>query len=192
MKGTIVRRGSRYSVVIELDRDPVSGRRRREWHSGYPTKRAAESARVEILSRLQRGEHVAPSQIALGDYLEHRWLPAKAATIAASTHASYSANVRRHIVPELGTARLQGLGADTLTSFYADRLARGGRNGKPLSARSVRYLHAIILAALSDGVRWGLVVRNVADAADPPSHTAAKAPPPPSWSTAELRHFLNR
>ena len=35
--------------------------------------------------------------------------------------------------------------------------------------RSFCYLHAIIHAALSDRVRWGLVVRNVADAADPPS-----------------------
>jgi integrase len=65
MRGSIVKRGNRYSVVIELDRDPLSGKRRREWHSRYRTKREAEEARVEILSRLQRGEHVAPQKLTL-------------------------------------------------------------------------------------------------------------------------------
>jgi integrase len=54
----------------------------------------------------------------------------------------------------------------------------------------VRYLHAIIHKALADAVRWGLVVRNVADAAEPPSANAAKAPPPRTWSATELRAFL--
>jgi integrase len=65
-----------------------------------------------------------------------------------------------------------------------------GRNGKPLSARTVRYLHAIIHKSLADALKWGLVVRNVADAAEPPSAKAAKAPPPKTWSAAELRAFL--
>ena len=190
MKGTIVKRGARYSVVVELDRDPVTGKRRREWHSGYTTKRDAETARVEILSRLQRGEYVTPSKLTVADYLEERWLPAKRATLAPSTHASYSGNVRVHIIPALGSARLQGLSADVLTRFYAERLRSGGRGGKGLSARTVRYLHAIVHKALADALAWGLVVRNVADAAEPPSHTQAKAAPPRTWTAAELRRFL--
>jgi integrase len=39
-------------------------------------------------------------------------------------------------------------------------------------------------------LQWGLVVRNVADAASPPSNRAAKAPPPQTWSASELRTFL--
>ena len=34
MRGTIIKRGSRYSVVGQNDRDPLTGKRRREWHSG--------------------------------------------------------------------------------------------------------------------------------------------------------------
>jgi integrase len=190
MRGSIVKRGTRYSVVLELDRDPLTGKRRREWHSGYRTKRDAEAARVEILSRLQRGEYVAPSKLTVADYLEDRWLPAKTATLAPSTHASYSRNVRCHIVPGIGSAPLQGLSADVLTRFYAERLRSGGRSGKGLSARTVRYLHAIVHKALADALAWGLVVRNVADAAEPPSHRAAKAVPPKTWSAGELRTFL--
>jgi integrase len=55
-----------------------------------------------------------------------------------------------------------------------------------------RYVHAIVRKSLTDAVRWGLVARNVADTAEPPSAKAAKAPPPRTWSAGELRAFLER
>ena len=49
-------------VKIELDPDPTTGRRRQKWHSGYSTKREAERARVDLLSKFDRGEYVEPSR----------------------------------------------------------------------------------------------------------------------------------
>lgn len=184
MRGSIFKRGKLWTVQVELDPDPLTGKRRREWHSGYSTKREAEDARVEILGRLRRGEHVEPSKLTFAEYLAERWLPTRESQLAPSTFASYDGNVRHHIVPGIGSAPLQGLSADVLTRFYGDRLASG------LSARTVRYLHAICHKALADALSWGLVVRNVADAASPPSNKAAKAPPPRTWAASELRTFL--
>jgi integrase len=42
MRGSVVRRGDGYSVVVELERDPITGHRRQKWQSGYKTKREAE------------------------------------------------------------------------------------------------------------------------------------------------------
>jgi hypothetical protein len=52
----------------------------------------------------------------------------------------------------------------------------------------VRYIHSILHRALRDAVRWGYVVRNVADAADPPK---AKTPEMRVWNPAQLRAFLD-
>jgi hypothetical protein len=52
MRGTIIKRGATYSVVLDLGRDD-SGRRVRRWHSGYKTKEA-ERAQVELLARRPR------------------------------------------------------------------------------------------------------------------------------------------
>ncbi|MGH3925243.1 MAG: Arm DNA-binding domain-containing protein, partial [Pseudonocardiaceae bacterium] len=49
MRGSIIKRGSRYSVVVDVGRDPATGKRIREWHSGYETRKAAERARTGIL-----------------------------------------------------------------------------------------------------------------------------------------------
>jgi hypothetical protein len=50
MKGSIFKRGNLWTVQVELDQDPVSGRRRREWHSGFKTRREAEDARVRDMT----------------------------------------------------------------------------------------------------------------------------------------------
>ncbi len=34
MRGSVVKRGKTYSVVLDVGRDPQSGKRRQKWHSG--------------------------------------------------------------------------------------------------------------------------------------------------------------
>ena len=40
-RGTVINRGTTYSVVLDIGRDE-DGKRLRRWHSGYQTKKAAE------------------------------------------------------------------------------------------------------------------------------------------------------
>lgn len=48
MKGTVIKRGAMWSVVIDRGRDG-SGKRIRKWQPGYRKKKEAEAARVELL-----------------------------------------------------------------------------------------------------------------------------------------------
>ena len=68
MRGTVIKRGSSWSVVIDLGRDGT-GRRARKWHSGYRTKMEAERACIELLSQVDRGSYVPPSKLTLGTFL---------------------------------------------------------------------------------------------------------------------------
>ena len=68
MRGSVVKKGTRWYVKIELDPDPSTGQRRQKWHSGYNTKREAERARIDLLSKFDRGEYVEPSHQTVGDY----------------------------------------------------------------------------------------------------------------------------
>jgi integrase len=190
MRGTIIKRGRSWSVVVELERE-ATGKRRREWHSGYRTKREAEEARIEILGRLQRGEHVAASRLTLASFLEDQWLPSIRASVREGTFESYRRNVRSHLVPRLGNVALQALTPPQLNAFYAELLADGRRDRSGgLSPRTVRYIHTILRRALQAAVRWQLVARNVADLADPPSPKATRPAPMLTWSADELSRFL--
>jgi integrase len=126
MRGSVVRRDSRYYVKIELDPDPVTGRRRQKWHSGYQTKREAERARVDLLSKFDRGEYVEPSQQTVADYLSD-WLKAIEYTIRPSTFDSYSRNMHNHVIAYIGATKLGKVDAGVLNGLYSLLLASGRR-----------------------------------------------------------------
>ena len=188
MKGTVIRRGASWSVVIDLGRDET-GRRVRKWHSGYRTKKDAERARIELLSRLDQGTYVSPSKMSIGAFLVQEWLPAKRATIKETTFASYEMHVTKHIVPRIGGVPLLSVSAGHLNAFYADLLADGRRNGAGgLSPATVERIHATIHKALADAVRWGRLARNPADRADPPKESTAEMS---VWTPEQLGTFLD-
>jgi hypothetical protein len=56
-----VTKGERWYVVIE-DKDPVTGRRKRRWHSGYRTKREAQAACNELATAMEGGEYLTPNK----------------------------------------------------------------------------------------------------------------------------------
>jgi integrase len=181
MKGTVIKRGGTYSVVVERERDPLTGKRKREWHSGFRTKRDAEEARVRILAGIQRGEHVEPSRMTVAEFLVGEWLPAVRASVAPSTYGMFERSVRNHLAPGIGRLPVQRLTAAHVNALYGELL-------DTLAQSTVRQHHAVLHRALADAVRWGYVVRNVAD--------SATAPRPPkseklkTWTAAELRTFL--
>lgn len=187
MKGSVIKRGASWSVVVDLGRDGT-GRRVRKWHSGYGSKREAERARIELLSRLDRGSYVAPSKLTLGRFLTDEWLPAKRATVKETTLASYEMHVSKHLAPRLGGVPLLNLSAGHLNALYADLLADGRRDGRGgLSPTTVRLIHATLHKALADGVRWGRLPRNPAADADPPRAATVEMS---VWSASQLSRFI--
>jgi integrase len=189
VRGSVIKRGSSYSVVLDLGRDPATGERRRTWHSGYRTKREAERARIRLLAEVDRGDYVEPATITVGNFLVDSWLPAVAVRLRGNTLAMYRQNIEAHVVPRLGHTPLQRLTAPSLNAFYAELLASGRKDGKGgLSERTVRIQHVILRRALSDAVRWGLLSRNPAEYADPPRGRSAEAA---VWSPPQVREFLD-
>lgn len=191
MRGSIVRRGKKYAVVVELDRDPVSGKRRQKWHSGYRTKRDAERGLAELAGDVAHGTYVAKSRQTVGDFVPE-WLAAIEPTVRPSTFDSYKRTVRLHVLPYLGTARLASVDAGMLTTLYATLLREGRRtkDGGPLSARSVAYVHTILHRMCRDAVKWGRLARNPADAADPP-HGRKSGEAMSVWTGEQTRRFLD-
>lgn len=191
MRGSVVRRGNGYSVVVERDRDPITGKRRQKWHSGYPTKRAAERALAEMVAALNAGTFIEPRKDTLGEHLVE-WLVTIEPTVRPATHHSYARNVRLHVLPCLGSTPLQRVDGGMLNALYAALLADGNRShaGGGLSPRTVRYVHTILHRAFRDAVRWGRLARNPADAADPPRASATASPAMKTWTGEQIGAFL--
>jgi integrase len=186
MRGSVIKRGSTYSIVLDLGRGP-DGRRQRRWHSGYRTRKDAERARVELLVQVDHGIYVEPSRLTVTVFLRDQWQLALTGQVRPTTLHSYRSNLERYVLPRIGQLPLQRLTLAHLNTLYGALLAAGGRGGQPLSARTVQAIHMNVRKALGDAARWGLVVRNVAALASPPKPRRTEMR---TWTAAELRVFL--
>ena len=168
------------------------GRRRQVRRRGFRTKAEAQSAMDDLRVSGRRGSYVAPARQTFGEFLTDDWLPAIRTTVDASTWASYSRNLRLHVIPHLGGVGLQQLDAGMLNKLYAELLEHGRRDGRPggLSARTVRYIHTIIGRALREAVAWDRLLRNVAQAAQPPGSALAEPPEMRTWDGPSSRRSL--
>ncbi len=181
--------GTVWGVIVNRDRDPVTGNRRRTAHGSYPTKTEAVRELRRVLTEMDAGTYIERTDVSTGDYMVNLWLPAHRLVVRANTAANYEMVIRAHIVPALGNIRLQKLTAPMLTAFYGRLVEGDGPTGRPLRAKSVRNLHVIVHKALKDAVAWGYLVRNPADAAKAPRQGRSKKHS--IWTADEVRRFLD-
>jgi integrase len=116
-----------------------------------------------------QGTYISPTKLTVKDFME-RWLRDYVAIqVRRRTAEEYESKVKHHVIPCIGHIILSELQPAHLQEFYRDRLERGRLDGKGgLSPQTVKHIHTILSEALSHGVKWGLVIRNVAQAIDAP------------------------
>jgi integrase len=168
MKGHIRERSpGRWAIILDV-RDPVTGTRKRRWHSFKGTKRQAQIEAARLISELQNGTAVEPSRITVAQFL-NEWLEHIEPQVAPRTHERYGEIVRTYLVPALGTTSLTKMQAMTISAAYAGMLSSGRRKGNGgLSPRSVHHCHRILSQAFQQAVRWRMLSRNPCDDVDPP------------------------
>lgn len=169
MKGHIRSRGTgNWYAVIDI-RDPATGKRRRKWHSLQATgKRQAQIECAGIISDIEGGTYLEPDKTTLAQFLV-QWLEHVKANVSPRTHERYNEIAIKNIVPLLGQVTLRQLKPVQVSQAYTKALASGRRSGKGgLSPQTVHHIHRVLKQALTQAVRWQLLIRNPADAVDPP------------------------
>ena len=178
--------------------------RRQEFHSGFATKKEAETELAKVAGAIASGTHIETSRLLVDDFLTEHWLPAIRPTIRPTTFLSYEGHIGNYLSPTFGRLPLQQLSPAHINAFYAKLLTEGKKSrattekgkakevGKPLAPATVRRIHATLHRALRDAVRWNLIGRNPADAADPPRAVGCAGAQVNVWSITDLKKFLAR
>lgn len=123
------------------------------------SRRAAEKALAAFVAEQANARPAAGTVDALLD----RWLAhIEAQGRAVSTLTDYRSKLALYVRPAIG-----GMQADTVTGAHLDAIYTKMR-GQGLSPQTIHHVHAIIRAALHQGVRWDLLGRNVAANATAP------------------------
>ena len=98
------------------------------------------------------GGYVDRSTLTVEDYLVE-WLAGHAVEVKPRTRAGYAHLIETYVVPRIGGLRLQAVKSADLSRLYRDLLEGGGKGGRPMSGRSVEYVHAVLRKAFADAVR---------------------------------------
>lgn len=169
MRGSIERRGkSSWRITVDMEPD-VSGERRRVRETVRGLKRDAEARLAQILADLANGGFAEPTTLTVKDYLA-RWIEHVESKVSRKTHHRYSEIVDRHLVPALGSQRLQKLRPLHIQGMYAAALKNGRLDGKGgLAPRTVLHHHRVLHEALRQAVRWQLLSANPCDAVEAPT-----------------------
>jgi integrase len=164
-------------MVVDLPNDPATGKRRQKRITA-DTRKELEAKAAATIHAAETG-FVEPRSVTFGEFWK-RWCDAKAPTLSPSTARRYRDLGRLHLAMFAGV-KLAKIGPADVQRLYADRLAAG------LSGTSVRHLHSVLHCAFDDAVKWGLVARNVCDAANAPARNRTEMR---TWNPAEARAFL--
>jgi integrase len=186
---SVYRRSGAWEYKVELGRDPATGARSRRTKGGFATRKEAEAAEAKALLAVAEGTWVEPSRVTLAGFFD-QWAAGVEVNLRPATVDKYRRDFDRYVRPRLGGMRLQALTPLHLNGLYAELLAGGGRNGRGLSPTTVGHVAALLHKMLSDAMRWGVTVRNVAQVADPPRQLRPGERTLTLWSGDEVARFL--
>jgi integrase len=163
-------RCTRWYYILDAPPHP-DGTRRRKWSTGFPTKRAAETALREELSRRDQGLILSTEKVTVRAFAD-RWLDYMA-TLGRDerTLERYRELLELHAMPIIGGLQLKALQPVHLADLYARLLKEGRRDGRPggLAPRTVGHVHRALHRMLKQATRWKLIARNPATDLELPS-----------------------
>lgn len=147
--GSIVKRGSKYSVVF-YDQE---GKQR--WRTVGPVKKEAEKALRVLMGQVDHREY--QDQDRTFSELVDAWLDSLRAQVKQSTLDGYQSICDIHLKPFFGSRRVRDIGTADIEAYLASKL--GGKLGN----RTVGYHLGVIKMLLKKAVMWNFAHKNVAE-----------------------------
>lgn len=159
----------------KLVRKTVSGR----------TKEEARRKLDELRRHVESGLPVADDRLTLEKFLTRWHDEVLVLQVAMSASDNYRFVYSKHLVPRLGHVRLSKLTAPDVNRRMAEMKEEG------LAISTIRRTRSILVQALDEAVRWGVVPRNVArDTKGPRSPKSAPADAGRSLTEEQARALL--
>jgi integrase len=153
--GQIIARGERrWLVRVYLGRDRETHKRTYHNRTIYGSLRHAQAYLTRRLHERDLSRGVEGLQVTVDEFLDHWLKTAVKPKVRGKTYSDYAAMLRRYIRPAIGARILASLSPLEIQAAYQVMIER------KLSARTVRYAHAVLRAAIRQAIRWQLLLND--------------------------------
>ena len=168
-------KSGKWKAIVEMGKDPVTGRRKRKTKT-KPTKKEANAWIAEQVQKRDNGIVVDPKNYTLKEYL-CRWLKDYAEpNLAATTYDGYEVIVKSHLIPALGQLKIDEIKPMHIQSYFTQKRSRGRKDGQSggLSEKTLLQHFRVLSKALKQAVKWQLISNNPAKAVEAPKPKRSK------------------
>ncbi len=121
---TVHQRGTRWYYRLDLEPDPLTGKRQRENRGGFETESDAWAAAMESRQRHGTGRQVRAARRTVRVFLAE-WLDVVSESLKPSTRPNYADYIRAYVDPVIGDRRLQDVTVPVLNLLYRHLLTEG-------------------------------------------------------------------
>lgn len=178
----------RYRLVVDIGKDPATGKRKQFTHT-YDKMKEARAELSRIRHERNTGTFVKPVKTTLDEYLD-TWLAGRR-KLEDATKANYR-DALKPVRQRLGRRELQeldkGVIDDLVEWMQTAGRKRGGQPGTGLSPRAVQLTLGVLQQALDMAVAERKLPYNPVRLVERPRQVKAKHTP---WTNAEVRAFLD-
>lgn len=182
-RGSIARRSpGAWTLRVELEPDPATGRRRQKTETVRGTKDVAQARLNALLVEVQGGKVADAGRMTVGDLLDRFLEDHARPNLAPATAHGYADLAENQVKPLIGRVLLAKLGPAHVLRFKAGlrattRLDTAHRS-EVIATRTQRAAFRLLHTALAHAVVWRLI----------PANPAAGIPAP-RMTNAEMRPF---
>ncbi|MGE6609344.1 tyrosine-type recombinase/integrase [Peribacillus sp. NPDC076916] len=185
MKGTVKQRGNTWTYIMDIGRDPITGKRRQKTKGGFSRKKDAQAALRKIQTELDEDRFVDPSKESFSSYMEFWFTSHYQKRIKETTASSRKYLMDKHLIREnpFANKMLSKITTEDIDAFYNLKL------DEEYSTSTIRKLHQLLNQSFGQAVKWKKISFNPVINADPPS---VKKEEMKIWSFDEIDSFLNQ
>lgn len=165
--GSIVEREKGvWDIYVSLGCDPLTGKYKRATKRVRGTKRDANNALKELISKRDSGVNLAARQVTLSE-IAALWLDAKrAAGTCGETHLKTLGTLLRHVERYLGATPI-----DKITPVAIDRTYAAIRKERELSGTTMKKIHDALKSVFEKAIDYEIITRNPCRNVTPPKNS---------------------
>ena len=157
-----------WELRVYLGKNPHTNRTDTASRTFHGTEREASAALLRFDAEMLDRRHATIDVRTVAELADFWLTHLRAVGRANATIDGYRNKLTNHVLPGLGSMRVEKVSAFHLDRLYGEMTRTG-------LVRSVPQVHAVVRSMLSQAVKWGLVEKNAAKQATLP-HVAAPAP----------------
>ena len=150
-----------YQLVVEADRDPITGKRNRYYKTVKCGKRQADAELRKMIAEIEGGGICAPSAMKLEDWMQ-QWLNTYLPNIEETTRDGYQEKIDNYIKPNLGHLPLKALTPKVIQGWINGLMEKG------LSPKTIRNAYNNLNASLKKAVILQMIPRNPCEGTELP------------------------